>query len=134
MFLRSLLSISDQTDFDRWLASMVRQQGRFTALIVLTQISGSTVAPLCSTYVHIIGDDIDWSEIALMFAGSGQRWDGAAFFPTTAANGGPIDNPTAHRRLRELEQAVIADRMVLNDGYFFDVQGRQIRVDPADGA
>jgi hypothetical protein len=65
-----------------------------------------------------------------MFAGSGQSWDGAAFFPTKARNSGPIDNPTARLRLAELEAKVTEDRMTLNDGHFFDTQGRKIKIEP----
>jgi hypothetical protein len=64
-----------------------------------------------------------------MFAGSG-RWDGAAFFPTKARDGGPIDNPTARLRLAELEAKVREDRMLLNDGRFFDSLGRHIEIEP----
>jgi hypothetical protein len=42
---------------------------------------------------------VDWDDITVMFAGSGQNWNGAAFFPTKANSGGPIDNPTARLRL-----------------------------------
>ena len=65
-----------------------------------------------------------------MFAGSGQSWDGAAFFPTKAANGGPVDNPTARLRLTELEAKVTEDRMILNEGHFFDTLGRRIKIEP----
>ena len=84
-----------RTEFDEWLASMVRQHGEFTVLVILTEIAERSVAPLCSTYLHVIGDEVDWDDITTMFAGSGQSWDGAAFFPTKAPNGGPVDNPTA---------------------------------------
>ncbi|MEQ1616095.1 MAG: hypothetical protein ABL904_25350 [Hyphomicrobiaceae bacterium] len=124
------MSISEPNEFDAWLAAMVQQHGEFTALVILTQIAGSRVTPLCSTYVHVIGNEVDWSEIVVMFAGSGHSWDGAAFFPTKAATGGPVDNPTAHRRLRELEQKVSEDRMILNDGHFFDALGRRIKIEP----
>jgi hypothetical protein len=73
---------------------------------------------------------VDWEEIKVMFAGSGQRWDGAAFFPTKAQNGGPVDNPTARLRLAELEAKVSQNRTILNDGHFFDTEGRRIRIDP----
>ena len=109
---------------------MVREHGEFTALVVLTDIADRSVTPLCSTYFHVIGDEVDWDEITTMFAGSGQPWNGAAFFPTKANNGGPIDNPTARLRLRELEQRVTADRMILNDGHFFDTLGRRIKIEP----
>jgi len=118
------------TDFDRWLTAMVRAHGTFTALVILTEIGGHRVAPLCSTYLHVIGDAVDWQEIRTMFAGSGQLWDGAAFFPTKARDGGPIDNPTARLRLAELEAKIREDRMVLNDGHFFDNLGRRIEIEP----
>lgn len=134
MFQRFLLSTSDKTEFDAWLTSMVQRHGDFTALVILTRIADQRVTPLCSTYFHIIGTDADWTEIAVMFAGSGHSWDGAAFFLTKATAGGPVDNPTAHRRLRELEQKVSEDRMILNDGHFFDVLGRQIKIEPVAGS
>jgi hypothetical protein len=128
------LSTSERTEFDEWLAGMVRQHGEFTVLVVLTQIGDRSVAPLCSTYLHVIGDEIDWEEIKIMFAGSGQSWDGAAFFPTRAANGGPVDNPTARLRLAELEAKITEDRMTLNEGHYFDVEGRKIKIEPIPNA
>jgi hypothetical protein len=128
------LSTSERTEFDDWLTSMVREQGEFTVLVILTEITERRVMPLCSTYFHIIGDEVDWSDITVMFAGSGQTWDGAAFFPTKGPSGGPADNPTARRRLAELEAKVTEDRMILNDGHFFDVKGRRIEIAPAPDA
>ena len=119
-----------RTDFDDWLANMLRQHGEFTALVILTEIGERRVAPLCSTFLHVMGDEVDWQEIKGMFAGSGQRWDGAAFFPTKARGGGPIDNLTARSRLSELEAKVREDRRVLNDGHFFDSFGRRIEIEP----
>ena len=124
------MSISEQTEFDAWLATMVRQHGEFTALVVLTRICDRSVVPLCSTYLHVIGDEVDWNDITTKFAGSGQSWDGAAFFPTKATNGGPVDNPTARLRLAELEAKVTEDRTILNEGHFFDAQGRRIKIEP----
>jgi hypothetical protein len=124
------LSTSDRTEFDEWLKSMVGRLGEFTVLVILADIGERSVTPLCSTYFHILGDEVDWDEITVMFAGSGQNWNGAAFFPTKADSGGPIDNPTARRRLSELEAKVVEDRMILNDGHFFDVQGRKIKIEP----
>ncbi len=109
---------------------MVAQHGEFTVLVILTQIAERSVAPLCSTYLHVIGDEVSWDDITTMFAGSGQSWDGAAFFPTKARDGGPIDNPTARSRLAELEAKVTENRMVLNDGHYFDAHGRRIKIEP----
>jgi hypothetical protein len=128
------LSISEKTEFDAWLASMVAHHGEFTALVILAQIAERAVTPLCSTYLHVIGDEVDWDDITRMFAGSGQSWDGAAFFPTKARNGGPVDNPTARLRLAELEAKVTADRMILNEGHFFDGLGRRIKIEPVTDA
>lgn len=124
------MSRPERTDFDDWLADMVSRHGEFTALVILTEIGERSVAPLCSTYLHVIGDEVDWEQISVMFAGSGRNWDGAAFFPTKARNGGPVDNPTARLRLAELEAKVRADRMVLNEGEFFDTEGRKIKIEP----
>ena len=126
------MSISETaTDFDAWLGEMHGRVGDFTALVVLVDIAETSIAPLCSTYVHFIGSEIDWNEITVMFAGSGHSWKGASFFPTQGRNGGPIDNPTARLRLKELEAEVLRNRMVLNDGHFFDELGRRIEINPA---
>ena len=122
--------VDSTTDFDAWLVDMVRQHGQFTSLIILAEIGDRRVAPLCSSYVHVIGDDMNWQQIKTLFAGSGQRWDGAAFFPTKGRDGGPIDNATARARLAELEAKVREDRMVLNEGHFFDSFGRRIEIEP----
>jgi len=124
------LSISERTEFDDWLVGFYKRIGQFTMLAVLTKIDERNVVPLCSTYFHVVGDEVDWDEITLMFAGSGHAWDGAAFFPTQRERGGPIDNPTARLRLRELESKVTQDRMTLNEGYFFDALGRKIKLEP----
>ncbi len=128
------MSISETTEFDTWLRDMVREHGEFTVLVVLTHIGERKVDPLCSTYLHVIGDEVEWDEIKVMFAGSGHDWNGAAFFPTKARNGGPIDNPTARARLAELEAKVTEDRMILNEGHFFDLEGRRIEIEPLPDA
>jgi hypothetical protein len=113
---------------------MVRRHREFTVLVILTGIGERSVVPLASTYMHVMGDEVDWEGIKALFAASGRDWDGAAFFPTSAEGGGPIDAPTAHRRLAELEAKVAADRMVLNDGQFFDTLGRHIEIEPIAGS
>ena len=117
------------TDFERWLAQAFADIGAFTALVVLTDIRDTRITPLCSTYFNVIGDEVEWSDLVLMFAGAGMEWDGAAFFPVTAADGGPLDNPTARLRLRELEARIDDDRLVLNEGRFFDKWGRAMTVE-----
>ena len=120
------------TDFDRWLADEFAATGAFTALVVLVAINETKVLPLCSTYLNVIGTETDWSEIVVLFAGSGQNWDGASFFPVTAPDGGPLDNPTARSRLHELETRLDAHPLVLNEGNFFDKWGRRLKVEETE--
>jgi len=119
-------------DFGRWIAEEFAAIGSFTALIVLVEISGTQVTPLCSTYVNVIGDEIEWSDMTVLFAGAGAPWSGAAFFPVTGADGGPVDNPTARIRLRELETRVDENRLVLNEGHFFDAWGRRMKIEEVE--
>jgi hypothetical protein len=116
------------TDFDRWVADEFAETGAFTALVILVEIAEPAVVPLCSTYFNVIGDEVDWGEITILFAGSGRDWGGACFFPVTGGDG-PLDNPTARLRLRELEARVDENRLVLNEGHFFDKCGRRLEVE-----
>lgn len=118
------------TDFDVWLQAMVAGHGEFTVLVILTEIGERSVVPLCSTYLHVIGDEVDWAEVKSLFAGADRNWDGAAFFPTKGREVGPVDRETVRRRLAELEAKVVENRMVLNDGHFFDTHGRRIEIAP----
>jgi hypothetical protein len=123
------VSISEEdavTDFDRWVAAEFAARGSFTALVILVEIAEPAVAPLCSTYFTVVGDEINWEEISVLFAGSGRDWSGACFFP---ADGGPLDNPTARLKLRELETRVDESRLTLNEGHFFDKGGRRLKVE-----
>jgi hypothetical protein len=135
MFRRRRVSISDgnaeTNDFEAWIVDEFARTGAFTALVILVSIGGTKVAPLCSTYVNVIGDEIEWDEIVVLFAGSGMSWDGAAFFPVTASDGGPLDNPSARVRLRALEERVDQNRLILNDGHFFDRLGRRLMIEEA---
>jgi hypothetical protein len=82
--------------------------------------------------VHVIGDEVDWGEIVVLFAGSGVAWDGAAFFPERGPNAGPLDNPAARLRLRALEARLDLDRLVLNEGHFFDKWGRRMKIEEVE--
>jgi hypothetical protein len=124
---------SATTDFDRWLKEAYSELNGFTALVLLLKIGRRKVTPLSSTYLNVIGDEVDWGEIVALFAGSGVSWDAAAFFPITGKNGGPVDNATARLRLRMLETRVEDDPLTLNDGHFFDSWGRRLRIDEVQG-
>jgi hypothetical protein len=127
------LSISNQeihaTEFDRWVAVEFARSGAFTALVVLVDISAHQVTPLCSTYFNVVGDEIDWHEIIVLFAGSGADWDAACFFPMTAPNGAPLDNPNARSKLRELEARLDRDLRVLKEGHCFSKLGQRLGVE-----
>ncbi|MFJ5370710.1 hypothetical protein ACIPIA_15975 [Bosea sp. CER48] len=118
------------TDFDRWLGKLFRK-GPFTALIVLVRINEPKVEPLRSTFVHVVGDEMDWGDIVMMLRSAGVSWDGAAFFPTRADAGGLVPDELARMRLRELEVALREDRLILNEGAFFDVWGRNLEIHEA---
>lgn len=120
------------TTFEQWLAAEFAATGSFTALIVLVDITETRVNPLVSTYLNIIGTEVDWGEITVLFAGAGVSWNGAAFFPVVDIHGGPLDNPAARIKLRELESRIGDDRLVLNEGAFFDQWGRKLKVEEVD--
>jgi hypothetical protein len=117
------------TDFDRWLKEEFTATGSFTALVVLVEISERMVTPMCSTYFNVIGDEVDWSGMTVLFAGAGKEWDGASFFPVIGPDGGPLDNPSARLKLRTLESRLDDDRLVLNEGHFFDKWGRRLKIE-----
>lgn len=129
------MSISDaaahDTDFDRWIAEAFAEHGPFTAFAVLVEIAGARVTPLRSTWFNVIGDEIDWGEVTQLFAGAGVEWDGAAFFPQPSPDG-PLGTPTARARLRLLEERLDDDRLVLNEGHFFDTWGRRMKIEEVD--
>lgn len=117
------------TDFEEWLVGEFARTGDFTVLVVLVDIGETKVTPLCSTYFNVIGDEVTWDDIVVMFAGAGMEWHGASFYPVSGTHGGPLDNPTARIKLRELEGRLDDDRLVLNEGHFFDKWGRRMRID-----
>jgi hypothetical protein len=124
------LSISDQeihaTEFDQWVAAEFARSGAFTALVVLVDVNANQVTPLCSTYFNVVDDEIDWQEIAILFAGSGADWDAACFFPMSAPDGAPLDNPNARSKLRELEARLDQNLLVLKEGHCFNKLGRRL--------
>ncbi|MCA0404628.1 MAG: hypothetical protein LCH39_00550, partial [Proteobacteria bacterium] len=60
------------TDFDRWLAEEFARgtKAGFTCFTILLKITKKDVEPLCSTYMHVIGNEVDWGEVTTLFAGS----------------------------------------------------------------
>lgn len=119
---------SGATDFDPWLRNTFRGHGSFTALVVLVRIAEPAVTPLASTFLTIVGEEVEWTGIVELFKGAGRPWDGAVFFPQLEEDG-PLENGEARARLRALESRIRGDRLVLNEGDFFDALGRRLRVE-----
>lgn len=116
------------SDFKTWIDAELAESGAFTALVVLVKIGERSVTPVVSTYVNVAAE-IDWPEVVTLFQGVGIPWDGASFFPATAPDGGPLDDAAARARLIEIEQRVRAERLALNEGFFFDRHGQRIMVE-----
>ncbi len=115
------------TDFDDWLARTFRRVGAFTMLIVLVEIGETSVALLRASYLHVIGDETSWPEMARLFAGSGAAWNGAAFFQADRA--GLISDALAKARLGSLVRRLEKDRTLLNEGEFFNAQGFRLKLE-----
>jgi hypothetical protein len=120
------------TDFDLWLRDefAAGTSDGFTAFAILLRIKAKDVQPLASTFMHVIGDETTWGEVTALFAGARVRWDAVVFFPRRdRTSGGPLDTVAARLLLREQEARVAEDRMVINEGHFFDAWGRRMRID-----
>jgi hypothetical protein len=129
----SIFEPDDRPDeFDPWIAAQFKKSGPFTVFAVLVDIADDTVVPLCSTYFNVLGDEVDWGAITVLFAGAGREWNGAAFFSYVADGGGPLDNSDARAELRRLEERLDDDRLVLNEGHFFDKWGRRMKIEEVD--
>lgn len=117
--------------FDDWLVHEFRRSEGFTALIVLIAIGELSVVPQRSTFLHVIGEDLDWARLCALLASAGVAWDGVLFETLSAEGGGPVDDDEARRALRALEQQVMEDRLSINCGHFFDKWGRRLKVEEA---
>lgn len=120
------------TDFDRWIAEEYHagDPSGFTVLLLLVKIKKKDVQPLSSTFMHVIGTETDWGEVTALTKGAGMKWDGAVFFvKRDSRTHGPLDTPAARIYKLELEAKVADDRLVINEGHFFDVWGRRMVVE-----
>jgi hypothetical protein len=73
-----------KTDFDEWLVETFARVGSFTMLVVLVRIGETTVSPLASSHLHVIGDETRWPDMIDLLAGAGLAWNGAAFYQADA--------------------------------------------------
>jgi hypothetical protein len=121
------MSAALATDFDDWLVGAFARVGAFTVLIVLVEIGASSVTLLRSSYLHVVGDEIRWPEMAHLFDSSGAAWSGAAFFQADRA--GLIDDALAKQRLGALARHLEKDRALLNEGEFFSALGLRLKLE-----
>lgn len=118
-----------KTDFEHWLTAQFADTGSFTIFIVLVRIAGDSVSPVKSSFAHMIGDDMTWSEMRGLLDSARIGWDGVGFFVGLAHDGGPLVDAAARAKLKEVEADVLADPLALNRGRFFDRLGRHLQVD-----
>ncbi len=118
-----------KTDFDRWIVEEFEEPRRVHRAGRAGRDRRDQGDAACSTYFNVIGTEIDWAEIMALFADSGQDWSGASFFSMTAPTAAPLDNPTVRLKLRELEARLDQDRLVLNEGRFFDKRGCRLKIE-----
>jgi hypothetical protein len=115
------------TDFDDWLVETFAKVGSFTMLIVLIEIGETTVSPLTSSYLHVIGDETRWTDMVDLLSGARAPWHGAAFFQ--ADRGGLVDDHTARQRLASLARHLEKDRSLFTHSKLFNTQGLRLKIE-----
>lgn len=117
--------------FEDWVAYEYERTRGFTALIVLVSIGNLEVLPLRSTFLHVIGDELDWLAFAEAMRGAGVKWDGVVILTLSDEDGGPVEDSKARLALRDLDKRIVEDRLVINEGHFFDKWGRRMKIEEA---
>jgi hypothetical protein len=117
--------------FDDWIVNEYRRTDGFTALVVLIAAGNLEVVPLRSTFMHVIGEELNWLELSKLLHGSGVAWNSVLIMSVADTAGGPIADIAAREALRSLEKRVIEDRTVINEGHFFDEWGRRMKIKEA---
>jgi hypothetical protein len=115
------------TDFDDWLVETFTRVGSFTMLIVLVEIGETSVSPLASSYLHVIGNETRWTDMTELLSGASVPWSGAAFFQ--ADRGGLVDDATARQRLSSLTRHLEKDRSLLTHSELFNAQGLRLKIE-----
>lgn len=116
-----------ETDFDEWLAQTHDEVGDFTMLFVLVAIGETSVSPLRSAWLHVMGSETRWPEMVAHFAGAGVDWQGAVFF--RAGREGLVPDAEARARLAALGRKLHEDRSLIREGEFFNADGLRLRLD-----
>jgi len=118
------------TDFDDWLVETFAKVGSFTMLIVLVEIGETSVSPLASSYLHVIGNETRWADMVDLLSHANVLWSGAAFFQGDRT--GLIDDATAKQRLASLTRHLEKDRSILTHSEFFNAQGLRMKIEAID--
>ena len=118
------------TAFDRWLDETLDREGPFTMFLILMEQAPATIVPIRSSYLHVIGPDIRWDEMAALMGEADADWSSVAVFAAKATAGGPMPDVEARQRLSSLQAAVIRDRMTVRKGELFDTKGRKLELSP----
>ena len=118
-----------ETDFDDWLIATYGEAGSFTMLFVLLRIAESTVEPLRSAYLHVVGDETRWPDMVSLFAGARVPWEAVVFF--RAGREGLVEDREAKARLASLTRGLHEDGGLIREGEFFNAEGLRLRLDPA---
>lgn len=115
-----------ETDFDEWLTTTHREVGDFTVLFVLVEIGETSVVPLRSAWLHVVGDETRWPEMVTLFAGAGVHWSGVVFW--RAGREGLVPDAEARARLNALTRKLNEDRTLIRDGDFFNADGLRLQL------
>ena len=118
------------TAFDRWLDETLDREGPFTMFLILMEQAPTTIVPIRSSYLHVIGPEIRWDEMVALMSEAETAWSSVAVFAAKATSGGPIPDVEARQRLAGLQAAVIRDRMTVRKGELFDTMGRKLELSP----
>ena len=121
------------TAFDRWFADTLAREGPFTLFLILFEQAPTTIVPIRSSYLHVIGPDLRWDELVALIAEAEPAWHSLAVFAAKSANGGPLPDVEAQQRLATLQAAVIRDRLTVRRGELFDPLGRRLDLTRQDG-
>ncbi|CAN7552735.1 hypothetical protein GFB56_22415 [Ensifer sp. T173] len=115
------------TDFDDWIVSTYGEAGAFTMLFVLLAIGETRLDLLRSAYLHVVGDDTRWQDMAALFAGAGVKWSGVVFY--RAGPEGLVEDHVARGRLASLVRNLNEDRSLIREGEFFNVDGLRLSIE-----
>ncbi len=115
--------------FEAWFTSTFQREGAFTMFLIIMEQHPTTVTPLFGTYLQAVGGTLAWSDLVDLLDTAETAWDIVAVFAGQDANGELFGDDEANVRMRELEAALLSDRLVLQKGELFDKWGRAMQIE-----